>query len=121
MSEAFQCGYNLGLNNSSLTKEKISNYCNNQILDTENIGDLTTFGFNTIFIVIRIIIIGIGGGEILYNRIIQKVGEIHEPHNRVYNDNLWTEIEILQWVLVQILTLRLRSSTTRVNSTLWAH
>ncbi|HZB99481.1 MAG TPA: hypothetical protein VE226_05660, partial [Nitrososphaeraceae archaeon] len=62
LSEAFQCGYNLGLNNSSLTREKISNYCNNQILDTENIGDLTTFGFNTIFIVIGIIIIGIGGG-----------------------------------------------------------
>jgi hypothetical protein len=62
LSEAFQCGYNLGLNNSSLTREKISNYCNSQILDTENIGDLTTFGFNTIFIVIGIIIIGIGGG-----------------------------------------------------------
>jgi hypothetical protein len=120
LSEAFQCGYNLGLNNSSLTREQISNYCNNQILDTENIGDLTTFGFNTIFIAIGIIIIGIGGG-ILYNRIIQKIGEIHEPHNRVYNDNLWTEIEILQWVLVQILTLRLPSLATRVNSTLWAH
>ncbi|HET6799098.1 MAG TPA: hypothetical protein VFH25_00920, partial [Nitrososphaeraceae archaeon] len=62
LSEAFQCGYNLGLNNSSLTREQISNYCNNQILDTENIGDLTTFGFNTIFIAIGIIIIGIGGG-----------------------------------------------------------
>ena len=62
MSEAFQCGYNLGLNNSSLTREKISNHCNNQILDTENIGDLTTLVFNTNFIVIGIIIIGIGGG-----------------------------------------------------------
>ena len=62
MSEAFQCGYNLGLTNSSLTRDQISKYCNNQILGTENIGDLTTFGFNTIFIVIGIIIIGIGGG-----------------------------------------------------------
>ena len=62
LSEAFQCGYNLGLNNSSLTREKISDYCNSQILDTENIGDLTAFCFNTIFIVIGIIIIGIGGG-----------------------------------------------------------
>ena len=59
--------------------------------------------------------------EILHNRIIQKKVDIHEPHNRVYNDNLWTEIEILQWVLVQILTLRLRSSATRANRTLWAH
>jgi hypothetical protein len=44
--------------------------------------------------------------EILHNRIIQKKGEIHESHNRVYNDNLWREIETLQWVLGQILTLR---------------
>jgi hypothetical protein len=61
LSEAFQCGYNLGLNNSSLTREKISKYCNNQILGTENVDDLTTFGFGTIFIVIGLIIIGIGG------------------------------------------------------------
>ena len=27
LSEAFQCGYNLGLNNSSLTREQISEYC----------------------------------------------------------------------------------------------
>jgi hypothetical protein len=48
--------------------------------------------------------------EILHNRIIQKKGEIHKSHNRVYNDNLWTEIETLQWVLAQILTLLRRSS-----------
>ncbi len=29
LSEVFQCGYNLGLNNSSLTREQISEYCNN--------------------------------------------------------------------------------------------
>jgi hypothetical protein len=50
--------------------------------------------------------------EILQNRIIQKKGEIHKSHNRVYNDNLWTEIETLQWVLAQILTLLRRSQTT---------
>jgi hypothetical protein len=61
LSEAFQCGYNLGLNNSSLTRDQISKYCNNQILETENVDDLTTFGFGTIFIVIGLIIIGIGG------------------------------------------------------------
>jgi hypothetical protein len=47
--------------------------------------------------------------EIIHNRIVQKKGEIHESHNRVYNDNLWTEIETLQWVLAQILTLLRRS------------
>jgi hypothetical protein len=64
LSEAFQCGYNLGLTNSTLTREQISKYCNNQILGTENIGDLTTFGFNTIFIVTGIIIIGIAVGAV---------------------------------------------------------
>ena len=46
--------------------------------------------------------------EILHNRIIQKKGEIHESHNRAYNDRLWKEIETLHWVLDQILTLRRR-------------
>ncbi|HZB16011.1 MAG TPA: hypothetical protein VE445_02500 [Nitrososphaeraceae archaeon] len=50
------------------------------------------------------IIIGIGGA-IMHNRIIQKKGEIHNSNNRAYNDNLWTEIETLQWILAQILTL----------------
>lgn len=50
--------------------------------------------------------------EILHNRIIQKKGEIHEPHNRVYNERLWIEIETLQWVFAQILTLLRRSQAT---------
>jgi hypothetical protein len=50
--------------------------------------------------------------EILHNRIIQKKGEMHEPHNKVYNHSLWTQIETLQWVLAQILTLLRRSQTT---------
>jgi hypothetical protein len=29
--QAFQCGYDLGINNSSLTQEQISEYCNYQI------------------------------------------------------------------------------------------
>jgi hypothetical protein len=28
--------------------------------------------------------------EILHNRIVQKKGEIHESHNRVYNERIWT-------------------------------
>jgi hypothetical protein len=51
--------------------------------------------------------------EILHNRITQKKGEIHESHNRVYNHNVWTEIETLQWVLSQILTLLRQSSATK--------
>jgi hypothetical protein len=47
--------------------------------------------------------------EILHNRIIQKNREIHESHNRPCNERIWTEIETLQWVLAQILTLLRRS------------
>ena len=43
--------------------------------------------------------------EILQNRIIQKKTEMHPSHNKVYLENLWAEIETLQWVLAQILTL----------------
>ena len=43
--------------------------------------------------------------EILHNRIKQKKGEMHDSHNKAYNDNLWTEIETLRWVLAQILML----------------
>jgi hypothetical protein len=50
--------------------------------------------------------------EILHNRIIQKKGEIHESHNRTYNERISTEIETLQWVLAQILTLLRRSQAT---------
>ena len=50
--------------------------------------------------------------EILHNRIIQKKREMHEYHNKAYNDSLWTEIETLQWALAQILTLLQRSQTT---------
>jgi hypothetical protein len=51
--------------------------------------------------------------EILQNRVIQKKGEMHESHNRVYNDGLWTEIETIQWVLAQIPMLLQRSSATK--------
>src|ERR671921_595688 len=43
--------------------------------------------------------------ETLHNRIKQKKGEIHDSHNKVYNDSIWTEIETLRWVLAQILML----------------
>ncbi len=50
--------------------------------------------------------------EILHNRIIQKKGQIHESHNRAYNERIWTEIETLQWVLAQILMVLRRSPAT---------
>jgi hypothetical protein len=49
--------------------------------------------------------------EILQNRIIQKKGEMHKSHNRVYNDGLWTEIETIQWVLALFMLLQQSSST----------
>jgi hypothetical protein len=61
--QVFQCGYDLGINNSSLTQEQISEYCNNQILTIENeeAAGLITVGFGVILIVIGLITTGIGG------------------------------------------------------------
>src|SRR5918994_4784519 len=39
--------------------------------------------------------------EILHNRIIQKKGEIHESHNRAYNERYGRDRK-LHWVLAQI-------------------
>jgi hypothetical protein len=33
--QTFQCGYDHSLNNSSLTRDQISKYCNNQIQETD--------------------------------------------------------------------------------------
>jgi hypothetical protein len=49
--------------------------------------------------------------EILHNRIKQKKGEMHKSDNRSLTDKLWTEIETLQWVLAQILTMLRRSAS----------
>ena len=59
--EAFQCGYDLSLNNSSLTRDQISDYCNNQTLKTQSAEDLIAIGFGIIVIVIAFIITRIGG------------------------------------------------------------
>ena len=51
--------------------------------------------------------------EIIHNRIIQKKMEMHPSHNKAYLESLWTEIETLQWVLAEILTLLRQSSATK--------
>ena len=52
--------------------------------------------------------------EIIHNRIIQKKTEMHPSHNKVYLESLWTEIETLQWVSAQILTLLQQSPATKI-------
>src|SRR5215208_6550647 len=69
--QTFQCGYDLSLNNSSLTRDQISEYCNNQILKTENVEkeeDLTTVGFGIILIIIGLIITGTGSIWLILRR-----------------------------------------------------
>jgi hypothetical protein len=44
--------------------------------------------------------------DILYNRIKQKKQEMHITHNRADTDHIWTEIETLQWILAQSLSIR---------------
>jgi hypothetical protein len=40
--------------------------------------------------------------KILYDRIEDLRGKIHEAHNPIYNESLMIEIETLQWVLSQV-------------------
>ena len=52
--------------------------------------------------------------EIIHNRITQKKRDMHTPHNKAYLESLHIEIETLQWVLAEILTLlRRQSSATK--------
>jgi hypothetical protein len=37
--------------------------------------------------------------KILYDRIEDPRGRVHEAHNPIYNESLMIEIETLQWVL----------------------
>ncbi len=63
--------HDLGLNNSSLTREQISESCNNQILENDNNSEdsLTIVGIGIILIFIGLIITGIGVGIWLIERI----------------------------------------------------
>jgi len=40
--------------------------------------------------------------KILYDRIEELRGRIHEAHNHIYNETLMIEIETLQWVLSHV-------------------
>ena len=40
--------------------------------------------------------------KILYDRIEELRGRIHEAHNPIYKESLMIEIEMLQWVLSQV-------------------
>jgi hypothetical protein len=51
--------------------------------------------------------------EILQNRIIQKKREMHPSHNKVYLESLKIEIETIQWVLAQILTLLQQATASK--------
>jgi hypothetical protein len=48
--------------------------------------------------------------EIIHNRITQKKREMHPSHNKAYLESLRIEIETLQWILAEILTLLRQSS-----------
>ena len=52
--------------------------------------------------------------EILHNRMIQKKREIHPSHNTAYLESLRIEIETLQWILAEILTLLQQSLATKI-------
>ena len=83
--QAFRCGYDLGINNASLTQEQISEYCNNnQILaiekEEEEAAGLITVGFGVILIVIGLITIGTGGIWLLLRAIRKEQKHHHHYH-----------------------------------------
>ena len=57
LRQTFQGGYDLSLNNWSLIRDQISEYCNNQILKIENVeeNDLTIVCFGIVLIVLGFI------------------------------------------------------------------
>src|SRR5919112_4451106 len=65
-SLTFQCAYNLGRNNSSLTQDQIIEYCNNQNIETENVQNSINVG--TVLLIIGLIIIGTGGVWLIARR-----------------------------------------------------
>jgi hypothetical protein len=46
--------------------------------------------------------------DMLHNKIMKKKQEIHRTQNIADNDRISTEIEILEWVLAQSLSVRKR-------------
>jgi hypothetical protein len=74
--QGFQCAYDLGMNNSSLTQDQIIEYCNNQILKAENVDeDLITIGFGIIIIVIGLVVTGTGGIWLIVRRTRERTEE----------------------------------------------
>lgn len=46
--------------------------------------------------------------DILHKRIMQKKQEMHRTHNRADTDHVYTEIETLEWILAQSISVRRR-------------
>jgi len=51
--------------------------------------------------------------DMLYNIIAQKKREMHNTTERAVTDRIWTEIEILQWILSQSLNIRRQMETNK--------
>jgi preprotein translocase subunit Sec61beta len=76
-SLTFQCAYNLGRKNSSLTQDQIIEYCNNQNIETENVQNSVNVG--TILLSIGLIIIGTGGIWIIARRGKERTQKVSSP------------------------------------------
>jgi hypothetical protein len=49
--------------------------------------------------------------RIILDRIDEKKRSVHPSHSIVYNDNLWIQIQTLEWVLSEIRSIKRRMSS----------
>jgi hypothetical protein len=52
--------------------------------------------------------------RIILDRIHERKRKVHKLHNIVYNDNLWLQIQTLEWVLSEIQSLKRKTSSASV-------
>jgi hypothetical protein len=50
--------------------------------------------------------------RIILDRIHERKRKMHRLHSIVYNDNLWLQIQTLEWVLFEIRSLQRRMSSS---------
>jgi hypothetical protein len=54
--------------------------------------------------------------RIILDKIHERKRKIHKLHNIVYNDNLWLQIQTLEWVLSEIRSIKRRRMSSSASA-----
>ena len=54
--------------------------------------------------------------RIILDRIHERKRKVHKLHNIVYNDNLWLQIQTLEWALSEIRSLQRRRTMSSASA-----